>query len=49
MTKQTKRAKRAPRPDQLPGAVKYRPAKGKKSDRPLERIKQGLGLDKADR
>ena len=48
MTKQTKRAKRAPRPD-LPGAVKYRPAKGKKSDRPLERIKQGLGLDKADR
>ena len=49
MTKQTKRAKRAPRPDKLPGTVKYRPAKGKKSDRPLERIKQGLTLHKADR
>jgi len=49
MTKQTKRARRAPRPDQLPGTVKYRPAKGKKSDHPLERIKQGLVPHKSDR
>ena len=49
MTKQTKRAKRAPRPEKLPGAVKYRPAKGKKSDRPLERIKHGFTPHKSDR
>lgn len=48
MTKQTKRTKRAPRPEKLPGTVKYRPPKGKKSECPLERIKHGLTLHKAD-
>ena len=36
------RKKRPPRPENLPGAIKYRPPKGKKGDRPLERIKRGL-------
>lgn len=39
--KKTKRKISAPRPDKLPGEVKYRPAKGQKGERPLERIRQG--------
>jgi hypothetical protein len=39
--KKTKRKRSAPRPDQLPGEIKYRPPTGKASDRPLARIKQG--------
>lgn len=27
-----------PRPDKLPGKIKYRPPRGKSEDRPLERI-----------
>ena len=45
--KKTKRNISAPRPDRLPGEVKYRPATGKKGDRPLERIKQGHPPQKA--
>jgi hypothetical protein len=47
MTKQIKRTKRAPRPEKLPGVVKYRPPRGKKSDRPLERIRLGHSPAKA--
>lgn len=47
MTKQTRRTKRAPRPEKLPGAVKYRPPQGKAGDRPLERIKHGHAPVKA--
>ena len=39
--KKAKRKMSAPRPEKLPGAIKYRPATGKKGDRPLERIKRG--------
>jgi len=28
-----------PEPDRVPGVIKYRPPKGKKSERPLERIR----------
>jgi hypothetical protein len=39
--KQTRQKKHAPKPEKLPGAVKYRAPKGKAGDRPLERIRQG--------
>jgi hypothetical protein len=31
-----------PPADKIPGTIKRRPAKGKKSDRPLERIRRGM-------
>jgi hypothetical protein len=34
----TKRKKRIPKPDSLPGKVRYRPPHGTKSERPLELI-----------
>ena len=37
----------APRPDKLPGEVKYRPPKGQKGERPLERIRKGRPPQKA--
>ena len=39
--KKAKKTPRAPRPEKLPGTVKYRPPAGKKGERPLERIKRG--------
>jgi len=38
--KKAKRKKSVPRPEKLPGEIKYRAASGKKGDRPLERIKR---------
>jgi hypothetical protein len=46
--KKTRRKKTAPRPEKLPGVVKYRPPKGKKNQRPLERIKHGFVPGKPD-
>jgi len=40
--KKTKSTKRPPRPEKLPGTIKYRAPKGKKGDRPLERIRRGF-------
>ena len=31
-----------PPADKMPGTIKRRPAKGKKTDRPLERIRRGM-------
>jgi len=31
-----------PPADKIPGEIKRRPAKGKKSERPLERIRRGM-------
>ena len=46
MMKKTKQKKSPPRPEKLPGTIKYRPPKGKKTDRPLERIKRGFSPSK---
>lgn len=39
--KKSRSMPRAPRPEKLPGTVKFRPPKGKSGERPLERIKRG--------
>ena len=44
--KKTKSRKRPPRPEKLPGTIKYRAPKGKKGDRPLERIRRGFSPEK---
>ena len=36
-----KRKKSAPKPDKIPGEVKYRAPKGEEGQRPLERIRLG--------
>ena len=45
--KRIKRKQSAPAPDKLPGAVKYRPPKGKRSERPVEQIRRGPAPVKA--
>ena len=47
MTKRPK--KTAPKPEKLPGEVKYREPSGKEGDRPLERIRQGQPPNKEPR